>query len=150
MRLGDRFHRHRARGPRAARIGLPAAGLTGTDPTGAPLHTAMDSEWAVLFFLTGSCYGCQAIWEGLAASPLDATGRIVVLVTPSPATESARKIGELAPPGVPVIMSSQAWHDYGVTGAPWCVVVAGGVVVAHDPAPDTWPGVEALLRPGRP
>jgi hypothetical protein len=45
-----------------------------------------------------------------------------------------------------VLMSSEAWHAYGVTAAPWYVVVAGGTVVAEGPAPSSWRKVEALLR----
>jgi hypothetical protein len=44
-----------------------------------------------------------------------------------------------------VLMSSEAWHAFGVTGAPWYVVVAGGVVVAEGRAPASWRKVEALL-----
>jgi hypothetical protein len=107
----------------------------------------------VLFFLTSTCVGCRLIWEGLSAraqaltvSPLD--GPQVVLVTPDPSTESARAVAALAPRGVPVLMSSASWHAYGVTGAPWCVVVAGGRVKSDSPAPTDWNAVTMLLGRG--
>jgi hypothetical protein len=43
-------------------------------------------------------------------------------------------------------MSSDAWHAYGVTAAPWYVVVANGALVAEGPAPPRWQEVENLLH----
>jgi hypothetical protein len=100
---------------------------------------------SLLFFLTSSCYGCRPLWEGFASHRNESRRGRVVLVTPSPSTESARAIGELAPGGVDVVMSSDAWHAYGVTKAPWFVKVAGGVVVEDRPAPGTWEEVSALI-----
>jgi hypothetical protein len=67
-------------------------------------------------------------------------------VTPSPSTESAKQVDALAPAGMEVLMSSEAWHAFSITAAPWYVVVAGGTVVAEGPAPSSWKKVEALLR----
>jgi hypothetical protein len=138
---------------------------------------AVGHERTVLFFLTSSCYGCQVIWQGFGgrsqavpaesdedrdrrradASSSAPTGKersirdgepTAVLVTPSPTTESAKQVAALAPAGIEVLMSSEAWHAYGVTSAPWYLVVVGGVVVAEGPAPGSWRKVEALLRSG--
>ena len=114
--------------------------MTGTAPDGSAVEIAMAGHWAVLLFLTTSCYDCRKWWEGMAGHHSSA----VVIVTPSPSTESARQVEALAPEGARVVMSSDAWHDYGVVGAPWCVVVAGGVVVAHGPAPASWAELEAV------
>jgi hypothetical protein len=155
-------------------VGTPAiATLQGVDPNGAPRGVAVGDERTVFFFLTSSCYGCRAVWDGFRtrsgagpagretasarggtpagahSRPSAATGEApVILVTPSPSTESAREVAALAPAGQEVLMSSDAWHAYGVTAAPWYVVVAGGVVVAEGPAPASWRRVEALLRSG--
>jgi hypothetical protein len=135
-------------------------------PTGDPVSVELGGERAVVFFLTSSCYGCQAIWDGFAArargdGPPERVARrssqgpgrlgeaTVVLVTPSPSTESSRRVAVLAPVGVETVMSSEAWHAYGVTAAPSYVTVAGGLVVAEGPAPSRWAQVEALLRGGR-
>jgi hypothetical protein len=133
-------------------VGLPPADLHGTSPDGTPVDVDVDvgGTRLVLLFLTSSCFGCRAIWAGLAASggppPEGGTSRVVV-VTPSPSTESARTVAGLAPLRIPVLMSSEAWHAYGVTRAPWCVVVAGGEVVMDSPAPATWAELAALLGP---
>jgi hypothetical protein len=36
----------------------------------------------------------------------------------------------------PVVMSSQAWVAYGVSKAPWLVIIDRRTVVADQPAPD--------------
>jgi hypothetical protein len=69
-----------------------------------------------------------------------------VIVTPSPTTEDARAVAELAPEaGIPVVMSSEVWHAYSVARAPWYVGVAGGIVVADGLAPETWSELTAEL-----
>jgi hypothetical protein len=135
-------------------------------PTGAPVSVGLSGERAVVLFLTSSCYGCRAIWDGFAARAQEAgppegvapsssptpgkpDNAIVVLVTPSPSTESARRVAALAPGGVEIVMSSEAWHAYGVTAAPSYVAVAGGRVVAQGAAPARWAEVEVLLRGDR-
>jgi hypothetical protein len=132
---------------RPSRLGSPVADLQGTRPDGTSVEVAMDGRRVVLFFLTSSCYGCRALWDGFAARPRRPEDASVVLVTPSASTESAKKVVELDPGGLAVVMSSDAWHTYGVTSAPWCIVVAGGVVVADGTAPASWNDVEALLAP---
>jgi hypothetical protein len=72
----------------------------------------------------------------------------VSLVTPSPSTESARKVGALSPPGVQVVMSSDGWNEYAVTKAPWLVVADGGVVVVDEEAPHSWPEIARRVGPG--
>jgi hypothetical protein len=69
----------------------------------------------------------------------------VLLVTPSPSTESARDVAALAPDGIDVLMSSEAWHAFGVTGAPWFVVAEGGVIVAEGAAPEAAAEIAALI-----
>jgi hypothetical protein len=112
-------------------VGQPAVDIAGTAPDGAPATAAVSVDWAGhLFFLTSSCYGCRAVWDSLAHR--EVAGAVVV-VTPSPSTESASEVAKLAPGGVRVVMSSEGWHAYGVTGAPWVVEIADGVVVGDGP-----------------
>jgi len=138
---------------RPSRVGTPAAALCGATPDGAPTEMALDGPPVALLFLTSSCYGCQVLWEGIATSvrPVgDPTVHpSIVVVTPSASTESARRIAALASGAVEVVMSSDSWHAYDVTKAPWYVMVAGGLVVADGPAPSTWDRVETLVGRGR-
>jgi hypothetical protein len=143
----------RRRPPRAepSGVGVAATDLRGTTPAGSPLEIVIGDRRVVLLFLTSSCYGCQVIWASMAARAAARQRRdgddAVVLVTPDSSTESATAVARLAPEGTAVLMSSEAWHAYGVTAAPWCVVVAGGVIASAGTAPTATEEVEALLAP---
>jgi hypothetical protein len=133
---------------RPSLVGRPSLDVVGVSPDGGPVELSLANQGAVLLFLTSSCYDCQALWKGLASGSAGRAGPKVTVVTPSPETESARKVAALAPAGAAVIMSSSAWLAYGITGAPWCVVVAGGVVAADGPAPSTWSQLEEAAASG--
>jgi hypothetical protein len=137
-------------------MGRPASGFAGVDPQGRQTTVVVDGEATgaraptggtsklnqlVLVFLTSSCQPCQLLWGG--AAPLG-DGVPTFIVTPSPSTESRRKVAELAPLTVPVVMSSEAWHAYGVTRAPWLVVLDRGIVAAEGPAPADWAGIAGI------
>jgi hypothetical protein len=102
------------------------------------------AERHLLAFLTSSCEPCQELWPALTDGRTTPAGLRVVIVTPDPATESRRRIAQLAPPGADVVMSSRAWFDYAVTGAPWFTLVAGGIIQAEGHA-RTWDDVEVLV-----
>ncbi len=122
-------------GPRDTRVGLPAAAVEGVDPSGRPAALSLEEGRAGLLFLTGSCAPCRILWDEATAGP-------VAIVTPSPSTEGRRRVAQLVPPGVGVVMSSEAWIAYGVTLAPWLVIVEDGMVVAEGPAPRTWDAID--------
>ena len=90
----------------------------------------------VIVFLTSSCRTCEPLWTG--APPVGS-----ILVTPSPSTESQRRVGQLARSGPVVVMSSEAWHAYGVRRAPWLVIVEEGVITVDAPAPSGWDSIGA-------
>jgi hypothetical protein len=128
-------------------VGAPAGtGLGGTTPAGVPLELKLGEQRTVLFFLTSSCHGCRVLWHGLGEKR--GAGVRVVLVTPSPSTESARDVAALAPAGMEVLMSSDAWHAFGVTAAPWFVVVEAGVITAEGAAPGATAEIAALVAAG--
>ena len=87
---------------------------------------SVDPEGRTVYFLTSSCAPCRPVWAGLADGP-------ALVVTPDPSTESRRKVAELTPEGVTVVMSSEAWFRYAAGPAPWKVTVSGGVVVDEGP-----------------
>ena len=116
----------KARRPaRPSRLGRPAPPITGVDPGGRPV--SVDPEGRTVYFLTSSCRPCRPVWAALS-------GDRTVVVTPDPSTESRRKVAELAPPGVTVVMSSDAWFAYAAGPAPWAVTVAGATVASEGPA----------------
>jgi hypothetical protein len=108
------------------------------------MEVALQGGGRVVLFLTSSCDGCRPLWKGAAHQ----VGERVVLVTPSPSTESARDVASLASATGDVLMSSEAWHAFGVTAAPWFAVVVDGYIAAEGPAPATWAQVEALAGAG--
>ena len=60
--------------------------------------------------------------------------------------ESPSRLQELAPSDIPVVMSSQAWDDYGVTLSPYFLFVgAWSGTVRSEGAASTWPQVRSLL-----
>jgi hypothetical protein len=109
--------------------------VSGRDPTGiATSRDWDDGSPALVAFLTSGCSTCQRWWATLADPAGFVAGLPVLVVTPSPATESRRAVAARAAPGLAVMMSSDAWVAYGVRGAPWFVVVSGGTVRAEGTA----------------
>ena len=108
------------------------------------MRVVLGSGRTVLLFLTSSCYGCRPLWDSLRTGETVDDARLV-LVTPSLTTESSRDVAALAPDGTEVLMSSEAWHAFGITAAPWFVVVAGGFVRTGGAAPAAWDEVRARV-----
>ncbi len=126
--------------------------MSGVRPDGTTIEMTVAGASTGLLFLTGSCYGCQPLWEGAAswrgaraAAPTAPLPVPLVIVTPSPTTEDPRLVATLAPAWIPVVMSSDVWHAYRVARAPWYVGIANGTVVAHGLAPETWSELLAEL-----
>ncbi|MBM9468707.1 hypothetical protein [Nakamurella leprariae] len=87
----------------------------------------------VLVFLSSGCTGCASFWRDLARSGRSGvealTGGLgsarLVVVTKGPDQESELLLADLCPPGIDLVMSTQAWDDYGVPGSPYVLVVNG-------------------------
>ncbi len=133
-----RFRRPRAPvlAPRPSRVGSAAPALEGWSPAGE--NTVVDTgsgSGLVVAFLTSSCRTCQWFWKtpAVGAVVVDEPPAVVI-VTPDPTTEDRREVARLAPPAVPVVMSSETWFRWGVWGSPFFVVVAGGVIRAEGAA----------------
>lgn len=104
----------------------PAPPLAGVTPGSDPVSLETSGAELDLLFLTSDCRECKQCWAQATSSE--------VIVTPDPATDSRRAVAKLAPVGVTVVMSSTAWHSYGVTKAPWRVRVREGEIVWSGPA----------------
>jgi hypothetical protein len=106
----------------------PARDLSGRTPTGESvvLRTSGTGSGTILAFLSSGCSTCQTFWTefGDRSAVLPAGTRLVI-VTKGPESESPADVLKLAPPGVDVVMSSQAWSDYRVPGSPYVVAVDG-------------------------
>ncbi|HLH46171.1 MAG TPA: hypothetical protein VKV25_03365 [Acidimicrobiales bacterium] len=121
--------------PRPSLVGRPAPALPG-----APWAAG---SRALLVFVTTSCTPCAAVWDALPRYP-----QPLVVVTPGPETESRRAVAARDAHGV-AVMSSAAWFDYRVPGAPWLVAVVDGTVVGEG-RPDALPALAAALGGGLP
>jgi hypothetical protein len=102
----------------------------------------------LLAFLSAGCTTCAHLWAG--AEDLDGVGlpdrTRVVVVTLAPGEESPARVRSVAPRGVPVVMSSEAWQDYGVPGAPYFIFVDGPAnVVRGEGSASSWKEVASLL-----
>jgi hypothetical protein len=112
--------------------GASGSDIVGVTPEGesAAIGVVGAQHDTVLAFLTTGCITCAGFWRAFADRGADALGGAdgagrVVIVTRDASEESESKVRELAPRRVPVVMSSGAWADYGVPGAPYFVQVHG-------------------------
>jgi hypothetical protein len=100
-------------------------------------------------FLSTGCLTCRAFWQGLregAASTLPGGTRVAVVVKDRE-LESPSKLRELAPTDVPVVHSSDAWSDFGISMSPYFCFVDGHTgEVRFEGAATSWPQVASLLR----
>ena len=81
----------------------------------------------LLLFLSSGCATCETFWSELGtpgAMQLPPNSRLLV-VPQSAADESPQDLAALAPAGVDVVLSSEAWRDYEVPGSPHVVYVDG-------------------------
>ncbi len=128
-----------------------AADVAGTTPAGDALHVAVTRPGrpTLLAFLTSGCGVCQGFWDTIGTSTgLPADTRLLV-VTKGGEQESPSRIGELAPKNVQTLMSTAAWEDYRVPGAPYFVFVDAGGTVAGEGAAQQWSQVISLFRDAR-
>ncbi|HUO72719.1 MAG TPA: hypothetical protein VMU39_18260 [Solirubrobacteraceae bacterium] len=122
-----------------------AAVLTGATPDGEPLTLSFEGAGSMptlLAFLTSGCGSCQGFWDTLGERRLPPEVQTVI-VTHGTDRESPSRLRKLAPDGVPVVMSSQAWADYRVPGSPYFVLVDG--VVRGEGVATTWQALASLV-----
>jgi hypothetical protein len=128
-----------------------AVDLVGTTPDGESVQLGVRGTGhdTLLAFLSSGCHTCGQFWRTLdrrrSSIGLPDSLRVVV-VTKGPAEESVSRIRELAPPNVPLVMSTEAWKAYRVPVTPYFIRVEGpsGRVVGQGAGRD-WSQVTSLL-----
>jgi hypothetical protein len=102
----------------------------------------------LLAFLSSGCSICHGLWRDLDP---DRSGRLpgnvrLVLVVKDSSHERPARLRELAPPGLPLVMSSAAWEAYSVPTTPYFIYVDGatGRVYGEGTA-SSWEQVASLL-----
>lgn len=150
-----------AHGPSAFRVetapvGVPegreewtaAHDVTGQSLTGevAAVRVVGVEHDTALVFLSSGCSSCEVFWRQLARDVRLPRGTRLLVVTQSDDVESAAALTELAPTGVDVIMSSEAWRDYEVPGSPYVVLAAGATGrVRGEGTGESWQQIAELL-----
>jgi hypothetical protein len=129
--------------PTGVRTATDAPELAGVTPTGDAVKLAFHGTPTLLAFLSTGCTSCVQFWEKLGDSR-PAPELRTVIVTRGAEREQVAKLRRLAPDGVPVVMSSQAWDDYGVPGTPYFVLVDDGAIHGEGVA-TTWSALASLL-----
>jgi hypothetical protein len=134
--------------PPARRTGeqLRAPAIAGHSPHGDVATLSFEgpaSTSTLLAFLTSGCSTCAGFWDTLGERGLPHDVQTVIMTKGSERERPAR-IRSLAPSEVPVVMSSQAWEDYAVPGAPYFVLVEDGGVSGEGSA-TTWQAVASLV-----
>lgn len=123
----------------------PAPALTGPTPAGDVVTLDFAGGTAaptLLAFLTSGCTTCAGFWETLGERRLPPEVQTVI-VAHGPDRERPARLRTLAPPGLPVVMSSAAWEDYAVPGAPYFVLVDGAV--RGEGVATTWQALASLV-----
>jgi hypothetical protein len=136
--------------PARSRDAGDAVDIAGEDPSGAPRHLAVAGveHSTLLAFLSSSCLTCREFWNAFADPALSVPGGArVIAVTRGVDAESPATVRKLASPHVHTVMSTQAWHDYHVPGAPYFVLVDGPrrAVIGEGTA-TSWERVQALIE----
>jgi hypothetical protein len=125
--------------------GEPAPLVSGSTPAGDPVSLSFDGAAGaptLLAFLSTGCSTCAGFWEEFDDQALPG-GIRTVIVTKGSEREQPARVRELAPDRVPVLMSSSAWREYGVPGAPYFVLVDG--TVQGEGVATTWGALSSLV-----
>jgi hypothetical protein len=127
----------------------PAADIAGETPSGDAVKISVTGDRDTLVtFLSSGCLTCMDLWQGIRnqSEPLPGGVRVVI-VTKGRSMESPSRLMDLAPDGVPVVMSQEAWEGYAITMSPYFVHVDGRTgAVRSEGAASSWEQVRSLLR----
>jgi hypothetical protein len=137
-------------GPVTAGSATAAVDVSGVTPDGDAVVVGVvgATQPTLLAFLSSGCVTCHLFWDTFATPKLDLPGGArLVVVARGPEAESESAVAAMAPAGVTVVMSSEAWDDYGVPGSPYFAFVDGvsGRVVGEGTAPE-WDQVVRLMQ----
>ena len=127
-----------------------AADVTGLSLAGSAVHIGVAStkHSTLLAFLSTGCSACVGLWEGLGSRdlPVELTEVRLVVVTKSPEAESTSRLRELAPAGITLIQSTDAWETYGVPVSPYFVLIDGSTdAIVGEGSAGSWAQVSSLL-----
>jgi hypothetical protein len=130
----------------------PATALSGVTPRGSQVSVAVTGtgRLTLLAFLSTGCTTCGDFWrswrEGGSLALDDGVVPRVVIVTKGPANEHPNAVLTLAPADFTVVMSNDAWSDYGVPASPYFVLVDGVEGVIGEGSAATFDQLTGVLQ----
>ncbi|NND01664.1 MAG: hypothetical protein HKN91_02655 [Acidimicrobiia bacterium] len=122
--------------------GNAAYDIAGATPAGGAtaIRVMTPGTATLLAFMSTSCTTCEQFWPRFRdETSLESLGSVrLVIVTKGTEDEMPGAVDRLAPEGISLAMSSQAWLDYQVPGSPYFVMVDGttGLVTGEGSAGD--------------
>lgn len=128
--------------------GRAGVDIFGTAPDGSALSIAVTgvTHDTVVAFLSSSCATCESFWDEFREGVARPEGTRLVIVAKGQEHESPAELAALAPSDVPMVMSSEAWEEYGVPGSPYVVYVEGASSrIRGEGTGGTWAQVAKLL-----
>jgi len=125
--------------------GYDVAGLT-PDGDATAIQVVGARENTLVAFLSSGCLTCGTFWNAFAKGISLPTGTRLLVITKGSEEESVSALRGLAPPGVPVVMSTDAWSTYSVPLSPYFVYVEGSTgAVRGEGAASSWEQVHNLM-----
>jgi hypothetical protein len=128
---------------------VPTTRITGVATSGAARVITLDHErgTTLLAFLSSGCASCQVFWTDLSRPhDLPTPDTRVVIVTQGAQHESPSRIAELAPNGIPLVMSDDAWDAFRVPVSPYFLLADGDGNVIGEGSAANWGRLTKMLR----
>jgi hypothetical protein len=109
--------------PSAAARSVQGETLSGEQAVVAVAGVERDT---ILVFLSSGCLTCHEFWTAFAGDGVTLPARTrLVIIAKDLSEESPSELAKLAPRGIDLVCSSQAWSDYEVPGSPYVIAVEG-------------------------
>lgn len=128
-----------------------AAAIAGVAPSGDPMVASpvIGTEPVLIAFLSTTCSSCTLFWEWIRGPYVTVEDRRyrVIVTTLGSDEESPTRALALKHPDAEVVMSSAAWAEYEVPGAPYFALVdpGEGRIIGEGTAPSI-DALESFLR----
>ncbi|MFC2176833.1 hypothetical protein ACFLRH_00285 [Actinomycetota bacterium] len=129
-------------GPGRAGTGALARDIAGVGLNGqiVGVRVREPDRPTLLAFMSTTCSTCNHFWRGFGDAEMLATlgSTRLIIITYGDGHERPAAIAEVAPPDVPLVMSSIAWQTYDVPSSPHFVMIseATGLITAKASAPN--------------
>lgn len=131
-------------------VGVKAGNIAGVALNGqvVGIQVHEGDRATLLAFMSTACSTCDHFWKRFADPEAMASlgDTRLIIVTYGHGYERPADVAAVAPPGVPLVMSTIAWQTYGIEGSPNFVMISGdtGRITAKGSA-SSWDGLLDLV-----